>query len=222
MPSTIPKILIFSVFLEFFLLSAFASAERPELPDITVEEFRRYLVKPAPPERMPEPEKSKATVLLREEPQTLSEEDIKSMLKKYNFFDSLRNKSGDFKNDFKNNGDGTVTDRVTGLMWQKSGSEKSMEYEKALAYINELNREGFAGHKDWRLPTIEELASLLESREMNGDLYIDPVFDRKQGWCWSADKRSSGSAWSVGFYDGLVLWFSIDYDYYVRAVRSCW
>ncbi len=51
------------------------------------------------------------------------------MLKKHNFYDSDWNKSGDFKNDFKDNGNGTVSDRKTGLMWQQSGSDNYMKYK---------------------------------------------------------------------------------------------
>ena len=105
-------------------------------------------------------------------------------------------------------------------MWQKSGSQNTLTYEKAQKYIEQLNREGFAGYSDWRLPTISELMSLLEPQKQTNGLYIDPIFDADQRWCWSADKRSSGSAWGVGFLDGLVYWNLLYDDYYVRGVRS--
>jgi len=69
--------------------------------------------------------------LLRSEPGTLSEEDIKSMLAKFDFFDSARNKSGNFENDFVDNGDGTVTDRATRLIWQRLGSSDRLTYKKS-------------------------------------------------------------------------------------------
>jgi len=60
----------------------------------------------------------------------------------------------------------------------------------------------------------------MESRKMNGNLYIDPVLDKKQWWCWSADKTTSGSAWFANFILGGVDWYSVDDEDYVRAVRS--
>jgi hypothetical protein len=158
---------------------------------------------------------SSARVTLRNTPRTLSNEDVQAMLEKYNFFDYYKNKSGNFKNDFVDNGDGTVTDRATGLMWQKGRSDDSMVYKEAQAYARNLK---LAGYSDWRLPTLEELVSLLESKETNGR-YIDPVFDKKQVYCWSADNRGSGGAWIVNFYYGYVLWNYLDNHSYVRAVR---
>ncbi|MCP4112770.1 MAG: DUF1566 domain-containing protein [Desulfobacteraceae bacterium] len=176
-------------------------------------------------ETVPE-EETKDVVRLRSEPRELSESDIQAMLEKYNFYsinfgESWHNESGNFQNDFEKSSDGkTVTDRKTGLMWQQSGSDNSMVYEKAKAYIEKLNQEKFAGYDDWRLPTIEELMSLMENKKLNRNLYIDPVFDRKQLWCWSSDKRSFGSAWYANFGYGDVGWSYFSDNSYVRGVQS--
>lgn len=196
-------------------------------------------------------------------------------------------------NTFERQGD-IVIDHATDLMWQQAGSPEELTYEAVEEYIDQLNREEFGGFDGWRLPTVEELLSLLEEksyereyfllseqsfenlREENipqdvlerlqsletkefydkvifldalqqqigeeyfdqystlilkytsgkFDLYIDPIFDARQWWCWSADKRqtkdecSSGSAWSVDFHLGYVLWLYFHRDRYVRAVRS--
>ncbi len=117
--------------------------------------------------------------------------------------------------------DGTITDYVTGLMWQKSGSENRMKYEKAEEYIRKLNQEKFAGYTDWHLPTVPEFMSLLEPNEKNGDLYIDPVFDKTQGWCWSSDKTPSSWEWYVNFiYGGVPELLAGNGSCYVRGVRS--
>ncbi|MCP4112621.1 MAG: DUF1566 domain-containing protein, partial [Desulfobacteraceae bacterium] len=170
---------------------------------------------------MPEP-----TYKLRSDPETLSDDDVRAMIRKHNFYykkyswtEKWHNESGDFKNAFTDNGDDTVTDNVTGLIWQKSGSDKTMKYDKTQAYIDDLNRKQFAGYNDWRLPTLEELASLLEKKQVNS-FYIDPVFDNKRYWLWTADKRASGGAWGVDFGYGDVYWSNLDGSYYVRGVRS--
>jgi len=116
-----------------------------------------------------------------------------------------------------------VVDHATGLMWQQSGSDKSMTYSEAQQYVENLNKETFAGYADWRLPTTPELISLLEPEKSSNELYIHPIFDKTQIWCWSADRLSIGSpgaAWFVDFPTGSVRWNYLDDDRYVRAVRS--
>jgi hypothetical protein len=126
-------------------------------------------------------------------------------------------------NQYQDNGDGTITDRATGLTWEKSGSKKWLTYKEAQNYVTELNRQSFADYKDWRLPTIDELTSLLEPEENSKGLYIDPMFDSNQSWCWSSDtvKGSGGWGWVVGFYYGSVrrLHFGPGRDV-VRCVRD--
>jgi hypothetical protein len=160
---------------------------------------------------------------LRATPATLSDEQMKAMLEQRGFFDSVRHKEGKgLANDFVKHPNGTVTDRTTGLMWQQGGSPKTMNYAAAQAYVKKLNEERFGGYNDWRLPTLEEGASLLEPSKRNGDLYIDPVFDPKQRWIWTSDPTSEGSAavWYVTFYHGYVYWYDTDDDYFVRVCRA--
>jgi len=93
-----------------------------------------------------------------------------------------------------------VIDHATGLTWQQSGSKETMSFAEAEKYIQKLNGQEYAGHNDWRLPTLEEAMSLMEPSTKNGDLYIDPVFDKTQRWIWTADKREAGVAWVVSFH----------------------
>ncbi len=117
------------------------------------------------------------------------------------------------KHDYEVNtakGDKVVIDHVTGLMWHQSGSYKNMSWKRAKRWVDELNKQGYAGFSDWRLPTLEEAVSLLESTEKNGNQFIDPVFDKLQWTVWSCDSSvSDGSllldwAWSVNFIHGLI------------------
>jgi len=123
-------------------------------------------------------------------------------------------------------GDVVVVDNATGLMWHQGGSRNYMSLKKVKEWVWQLNSEGYAGYRDWRLPTVEEAASLLESSKKNGKLYIDPVFSKKQGWIWTGDRSSdrdgSEAAWTVRFGSGDVYrnYHYINIHNYVRPVRS--
>jgi len=125
--------------------------------------------------------------------------------------------TGPSANNFTVNGDGTVTDASTGLMWQlDSASNKT--WEQALAYCGELN---LGAYTDWRLPTAKELRSLVDYSRYNPA--INSTFPNTVSfYYWSAttDVAHAENAWSVLFYDGDD---SDDYKGYfnnVRAVRG--
>ena len=58
---------------------------------------------------------------------------------------------------FTDNNDGTITDNITGLMWQKSPATSTYTWEQALAFAENLTASTYS---DWRLPNIKELVSL--------------------------------------------------------------
>lgn len=62
-------------------------------------------------------------------------------------------------NAFADNGDGTVTDTATGLMWQQTDDGTRREWAEALAYCEALD---LAGHDDWTLPNSKELQSIVD------------------------------------------------------------
>jgi hypothetical protein len=169
----------------------------------------------------------RAVVRLRSQPADVTASDVKDMLTKYNFYSrsvgwnkNFCNESGDFRNDLHDNLDGTVTDRATGLMWQKDGALIYTTWSDAKLYIERLNRERFAGYADWRLPTIEEFASLIEREPVNHGLYIDPIFTDRM-WFWSIDPTGDpGIVWTVNFHYGSVYWLDVTQGQDVKAVRS--
>jgi len=84
---------------------------------------------------------------------------------------------------YTDNGDGTITDHVTGLMWEKLSDDDSIhdrdhEYLREGAHFNKvarLKRHGFAGYDDWRVPNRRELESLVDAGRAGPA--IDPIFD---------------------------------------------
>jgi len=96
-----------------------------------------------------------------------------------------------------------------------------MSLKKAKKWVKDLNRKSYVGYKDWRLPTVEEASSLLESAKKNSDLFIDPAFDKHQQKILTGDSHGSYGAWHVNFDKGRVSWnYLIDGRSYVRPVRS--
>ncbi|MGX9728526.1 MAG: Lcl C-terminal domain-containing protein [Candidatus Electronema sp. VV] len=76
---------------------------------------------------------------------------------------------------FHDNGNGTVTDSRTGLVWQQipldadgNGAADALTWQEALAAATKLS---FAGQSDWRLPNRNELQSIVDYR------YADPAID---------------------------------------------
>lgn len=128
-------------------------------------------------------------ISLRSKPLTVSGEEFREVFR----LDKSNRPLRHIRNQFEDQGE-VVIDHATDLMWQKAGSETHMSYENAQRYVEELNHRKFASYNDWRLPTIPELMSLLEPEKQSNDLYINPIFDSKQFWCWSADKRPIGES----------------------------
>lgn len=133
------------------------------------------------------------------------------------------------ENDFEDNGNRTITDHATGLMWQKSVSGRGYMCTEAETYILKLNSGKFAGYTDWRLPTVDELKSLITPKKITGNRFIDPIFDTP-GWCWSSDIYADGRYFVAFDYFnyGCVLRESADTGgdtvpfRDVRAVRSAY
>jgi len=168
------------------------------------------------------------SVTLRNTPSlNFSENDLYRSIKEHNFFSKSYNSTGDFVNDFVDNGDGTVTDRVTGLMWQKEGTTSEVSFGGAQQYVQGLNTNRFRGFADWRLPTAEELCSLLEPGLSQRGQHIDIVFSPSTLACWSSDQRvlyGSKHAYVVYFGKGDVEPSRADVVasaiHFVRAVRT--
>lgn len=147
-------------------------------------------------------------VALPDGPAEMSEEDVVALVAQFNFPDQDRNPRGHFAKVLVDNGDGlTVTDRVTGLMWQRAGidimSHRSMRRE-----IVRQNEENFAGYSDWRLPTVAEALSLLEREKLANDQYLHPCFSSEQPFVFVDATRKPGGQWFVDYKQGRAFWSS--------------
>jgi hypothetical protein len=142
---------------------------------------------------------------------------------------------------YRDNGDGTLSDRRTGLMWQKTPGDR-MAWPQAVVNATSFD---LAGYQDWRLPTIKELFSLVNftggfvSDDTDSAPFIDTTYfdfsfgDPLTGVGYrDAQYASSTEAVSligggdpavfgVNFADGLVKAFPRDIQsFFVRYVRG--
>ncbi len=164
-----------------------------------------------------------AIIRLRSQYKDLSVDDVKRMMKEYGFFEKYYNKSGNFKNHFEVRTigkDQIVVDFATGLIWHQVGSEKYMKMAGVEGWLADLNKKGYAGFSDWRLPTLAEAASLLENQESGFGLFIDPVFSSEQSYIWTGDTFGKDRAWVIDYYSGDVNQVTLTTMVYVRPVRT--
>jgi hypothetical protein len=123
---------------------------------------------------------------------------------------------------YTDNGDGTVTDTSTGLMWQQASYSNYMTWEQALAYCEGLN---LGGNTDWRLPNAKELQSLVDYSHYNPAINTTYFPDTAASHYWSSTSNADGSncEFGVHFNYGGVGGASLGKFgsiYYARAVRG--
>ena len=157
---------------------------------------------------------------------------------------------------YLDNGDGTVTDIETGLQWMRcslgqtwdgsgcTGNAEFYTWDAAMSSVDELNRSGgSAGYRDWRMPIVEELNSLVYCS--SGDPGVFP-FARKRDhsfckgdfqhptidveafpntepsffWSASPHNRRSANAWGVYFFNGYSGRNNKGFRFLVRLVRD--
>jgi len=121
---------------------------------------------------------------------------------------------------FTDNGNGTITDNFTGLIWQKVTSTATMTWEEALSYANTLS---LAGKSDWRIPNVKELQSL------NDEKLSKPSFNKTyfpnvlSGNYWSSTTLLSQTpvqAWDINVDYGIVSYNDKSVKEYVICVRG--
>lgn len=87
-------------------------------------------------------------------------------------------------NAFRDNGDGTVSDRASGLMWLRTDDGKTRDWGGALRYCEGLR---LAGHDDWRLPNVKELQHIVDYRQSDPALDLEYLaMSDRNGWFWSS------------------------------------
>jgi hypothetical protein len=133
---------------------------------------------------------------------------------------------------FTDNGNGTITDNLTGLTWLKNASCLGQQtWANALAAANALaspnvacGLEDGSVAGDWRLPNIRELHSLVDYGTSNPALPADHPFMNvdvaSAYWSSTTGANNSDGAWDVGFGVGFVGFAGKSASHFVTAVRG--
>ena len=130
---------------------------------------------------------------------------------------------------FCDNGDDTITDNDTGLVWSKRDSWQIhndwLTFQEALSWVDELNKKDFLGFHDWRVPEKEEIEKLFIPDNIvigrsKQELNIDSVFEPGGGngsWCLPFDQQA---AFYFSYTSGNSQAFDQDFSQgYIRVVR---
>ena len=119
---------------------------------------------------------------------------------------------------FVDNGNGTVTDKSTGLMWQQATAPGEYTWREALSYCENLT---LAGYTDWRLPSVKELRSIVDYSVYNPAINTRYFPDTLHFYYWSSTPNAYNTyAWGIYFYQGDDSYQNKADPYYVRAVRG--
>jgi len=142
---------------------------------------------------------------------------------------------------FVDNGDGTITDNLTALQWEKKTNDASVHDESntyswsatgsaadGTAFTNflggiaaSLNGTCFAGQCDWRLPNLAELQTILPGPAPCGaSPCIDPIFGPTADGYWSSTPSGGFFAFDVSFLNGGANGVNKVSPLSVRAVRG--
>ena len=127
---------------------------------------------------------------------------------------SLNGPSRFIENDFEILED-LVYDRTTDLTWQKQGSRYPITWQQSLLYIEALSKKQFGGLKKWRLPTLDELLSLLP---ITPDAQLFVSTEKK--WIWSCDLHGKNESWFINFDMGYAASQDRDCPNFVFGVCS--
>ena len=132
-------------------------------------------------------------------------------------------------NKFKDNGDNTISDSATGLMWTKDDSPSGMNWQATLAWAQTMNTANYCGYHDWRLPNTKELQSIVDytrSPKSTNSPAIDSIFHCTQiideagytnwPWYWTSATHRSYDGITYAGANGIYICFGAAFGWMQR------
>ena len=173
---------------------------------------------------------------LRSTPLTVTADDAKVMIVTQNFYRTGWNAQGrgdPHQYETQVHAGGLmVVNPVRALMWQRGGSGTVVQggQQGAEQYVQSLNAKRYGGFDDWRLPTLEEAMSLmmppdggqpLQTSGGSVKVHLASAFETAGAFfIWTSDQQAPGRGWVVYYTEGACTTETVQYNAYVRAVRS--
>ena len=128
----------------------------------------------------------------------------------------------------------TVTDKQTTLSWMRcavgqywggkgcNGKAQTLDWQAAMALVDKLNDQGIAGHRDWRMPMVPELASIVERQCFNPRMntVVFPGAVSEIFWTSMEKMGSKKHVYTLDFGAGEAVATSKDHQGAVRLVRG--
>ena len=163
--------------------------------------------------------------------QTVEKRETALILKKSNMLLGITKKILSDKLVLKKTTDIVLNNKVwqdpdTNLVWQVDVNETYYTWDESFEYADKLNRENYGGYSDWKVPTKDELKTILMKEEYKGYYIKEPLLESvinsssDDYWSSSTFKSDDDNACIVNFNDGNINDYIKGYSLYVRCVRA--
>jgi len=141
-----------------------------------------------------------ASGVLRSRPCRVMFKDVRDLLD----LDELLRPFGYASQEFELSGPLVALEKNNGLYWQRRGSGFTLDWQQAKDYVGYLNAGSWQGRDNWRLPTLEEVVTLLRPPQHETSCCAPSILDGAIHWLWTADHCTKKQAWMADVLESFV------------------
>lgn len=183
---------------EMYVISGGVDGESPSEDDIHFPDYRETAGTPLKP--------------LVQKGRFISKAQMREIIRRNDFYDSIMNEKGQgIANSYEKKVallDTLIYDNATSLSWQSIGSEFEIDTKmEAFLYVSYLNAINYGNRNDWRLPTMDEALTLVESSKNSLGFYVQKEFNKfswQHAFIWTSDQLNDSDNWFTNFWSAFV------------------